>query len=368
MTLRQKILFWLIFLAVLCALLMVLEGILLPFIVGILVAYLLNPLADRLVQSGLSRDTATAFITLGFFAILTVLAIILVPLLFSLIEAIPAYIVKLKAYYQPYIDYFIERYKIADQVKKLTENGNSVLSFGSTVLTNIISSSTSLISSVYLIFISPFVAYYLLRDWDHMITKIDDWLPRKHVQTIRGLAKEIDAMLAGYIRGYAMTCIFLAVLYGIGLELVGLNFGFVIGFTTGMLAFIPFIGLAIGMSVALLVGFFQFGISFNLFLVLLVFLVGHFIEANFVTPKIIGDRTGLHPAWVIFALLAGAALYGITGVLLAIPVMAVLGVLMRFTLGVYLESDLYSGTHKAGAEREKAALKMAKTKAPKGVI
>ena len=367
MSRRQKVLFWLFFLLALFSLIVLLQGILLPFILGLLVAYFLDPVADRLEQTGFSRQTATATITVVFFGIMTLIIILIVPLLFSLVEAIPDYFLKAKAYYKPYIDSLIERYHLAEQVKKMTEKGDAVISLGSSLISNILAKSTGFLGNMYLIFISPFVAYYLLRDWDHMIAKVDAWLPRKHAATIRGLCKEMDAMLSGYIRGYTMTCILLGIFYGLGLEWIGLNFGFAIGFMTGLLAFIPFIGLTIGMAVALLVGFFQFHLSHELFLILTVFGVGHFIEGNFVTPKIIGVRTGLPPVWIIFALLAGASLFGITGVLLAIPITAMLGVLMRFTLGMYLESDLYEvpGKHKAGIERERAALKNAITKAPK---
>ena len=195
-----------------------------------------------------------------------------------------------------------------------------------------------------LLFITPIVTFYVLRDWDIMMEKISSWLPQKHRSVILEQFRLIDITLAGYIRGQTNVCLLLGTFYAIGLMLVGLDFGFVIGFMTGILSFIPYVGLLVGMSVGLCVAFVQFGglegIG-SIGIVAAIFVVGQVIEGNFVSPKLVGDKVGLHPLWIMFGMLAGAALFGFVGVLISVPMTAVIGVLMRFMLSKYLNSSLY---------------------------
>ena len=197
---------------------------------------------------------------------------------------------------------------------------------------------------ISLFVITPVVAFYLLRDWDAIIARVDTYLPRAHVETIREQARLVDETLAGFLRGQFTVCLLLGLFYGIGLSLVGLEFGLVIGLGTGLVSFIPYFGMLIGFVVGVGLAIAQFHTLLPIAMVVVVFAVGQFLEGNFLTPKLVGDRVNLHAVWIMFALLAGAALFGFVGVLLAVPVAAVIGVLVRFSIARYRASPLYLGT------------------------
>jgi len=209
---------------------------------------------------------------------------------------------------------------------------------------------------VSLVVITPVVAFYLLRDWDRIVAKIDGWLPRAHAETIREQVGLVDETLAGFVRGQSTVCMLLAVFYAVGLSVLGLPFGAVVGLATGLLSFIPYVGMLSGFAVGLGLAIANFSDPVDIGLVVAVFLVGQVVEGNFLTPKLVGDRVNLHAVWIIFALLAGGALFGFVGILLAVPVAAVIGVLVRFALGRYLQSQLYltDGTGTAAADRDRA--------------
>ena len=196
--------------------------------------------------------------------------------------------------------------------------------------------------------ITPIVTFYLLRDWDLLVARIDGWLPRRHVDVIREQMRLIDRSLSGFVRGQLMVCLMLGVFYAIGLTVVGLDFGLVIGLATGLVSFVPYFGMLAGFVVGIGVAVAQFGSWVPVALVAAVFVIGQFVEGNFVTPRVVGNRIGLHPVWLIFALLAGGALFGFTGLLLAVPVAAVLGVLVRFSLERYLAGAAYRGRGPGG--------------------
>jgi predicted PurR-regulated permease PerM len=209
------------------------------------------------------------------------------------------------------------------------------------LLGDVWSGGLAVVNVLYVMVLTPLVAFYFLRDWDRMIDHIDAWLPRRQADTIRELAREIDAILAGFVRGQALVCILFAAYYAIALTAAGLNFGIIIGIAAGVLTFIPYLGAITGLIVSVGVAFGQFDDYTRVAIVAGIYLLGHTIEANFVTPNLVGDRVGLHPVWIIFALLAGGALFGFTGVLLAVPVAAVIGVVVRFALKQYLDSTFY---------------------------
>ena len=187
------------------------------------------------------------------------------------------------------------------------------------------------------------MSFYLLRDWDKIIAKVDGWLPRNIAPSIRIITGDIDSTIAGFVRGQGTVCLLLAVFYGVGLTSIGLDFGLILGIMTGLISFIPYFGMLIGMAATLAIVIFQYGEFIQVALVLVVFGIGQVIESMILTPKLVGEKVGLHPVWVIFALMVGGAAFGFTGLLLAVPVAATIGVLVRFALTQYLESDLYSG-------------------------
>jgi predicted PurR-regulated permease PerM len=207
----------------------------------------------------------------------------------------------------------------------------------------VLTGSLAVVNLLSLVFITPVVTFYLLRDWDRIVAKVDSWLPRDHADIIRVQMGEINRTLSGFIRGQATVCLALGTIYGVGLSLVGLDLGLVIGMTSGMLSFIPYLGSITGFVTGMGLAFAQ-GADWHLpAMVAGVFAFGQVMEGNVLTPKLVGDKVGLHPVWIMFALLAGGTLFGFVGILLAVPVAAVIGVVVRFALSHYLASPIYHG-------------------------
>jgi predicted PurR-regulated permease PerM len=338
-------------LVVACVALYVLRGVLLPFVAGMAVAYMFDPIVDRIEHAGVSRTIATVIVTAVFFLAVVAIAILLVPL-------IEAEIVGFARNLPRYIDVLrdastrlIERVAFsmnpadADRLRAAVGDyaGKAVTWFGS-LLGGIWSGGLALVNVLSLVFVTPVVTFYLLRDWERIVHAIDGWLPREHAEDIRTIMHEIDTTLAGFARGQAIVCLFLGSFYSIGLTIVGLKFGLIVGISAGVLSIVPFVGTIGGFVVSVALALIQFSDWRWIVATAAVFLAGHLIEANFLSPKLIGDRVGLHPVWIIFALLAGGALLGFMGILLAVPIAATVGVLARWTIKRYLRSRLYSGT------------------------
>lgn len=371
MSRSRQIRFWLIGFAVFVAGLWLLREVLLPFVAGMAVAYFLDPLADRLEKWGLSRLMATVVITAGFVLVLVAALLLLVPLLQAQITAfvvrLPGYIEMLREGAEPVLERILERLP-PDQVAHIRETAGSyagdALAFVGKVLQGVLTGGFALLNLLSLLFITPVVAFYQLRDWDRMVGKVDGWLPRDHAETIRERFREIDSILAGFVRGQASVCLALGAFYAIGLTLVGLDLGLLVGLGAGILSFIPYLGTITGFVVGIGLALAQFDGYLPVALVAGVFVAGQMVEGNFLTPKLVGDRIGLHPVWVIFALLAGGALFGFVGLLLGVPVAAVIGVLVRFFLGQYLHSPLYTGQGAGQGTRGGAAPPAVSSDAP----
>lgn len=348
MTIRQQARFWLIFIVGFFLLIWLFSSILLPFVAGMAIAYFLDPLADRLEARGFNRTLATTVITVLFFLIFIFVLLLIVPMignqLAGFLERLPGYIDTLRNTILPHIQHIVDRVapetlqNISDSAKGQTANA---IKWVGNILTNVLSGGLALLNFLSLLFITPVVAFYLLRDWDKIVAKVDGYLPRRSAKDIRQCAREIDETLAGFVRGQSTVCMLLGLFYAIGLSLVGLEFGFVIGLMTGLVSFVPYVGMIAGFAVGMGVALAQFGGSVDLALVALVFGAGQLMEGNFLTPKLVGDKVGLHAVWVMFALLAGGAVFGLLGVMLAVPVAAVIGVLVRYGLRQYLGSRLY---------------------------
>ena len=359
---RERIIFWLGVVILLLVTLHAVSSILLPFIVGILVAYFLDPAADKLESWGCSRFSASIMIIAAFFAVAITSAAILLPVLYdqmlSLSLKLPGYIQTLQDNYGQTLSKFISLIdgQVEEKSDKVLSISSYALKYSGKFLKSILESGAALLGLLSLIFISPIVAFYMLRDYDKMIARIDSWLPQTHAKTIREQIKLMDKALSGFIRGMANVCFILGVFYAIGLSLVGLDFGLLIGFCTGLISFIPYVGMIIGMAVGMGVAFFQYGPDIiSLGMVLGVFVIGQVIEGNFLTPNLVGNRVNVHALWIIFALLAGGSLFGFVGVLLAVPFAAVLAVLIRFALNTYLNSSLYSIKNGSASKRKAVA-------------
>jgi len=216
--------------------------------------------------------------------------------------------------------------------------------FITTFLASLWSGGRAVFSVLSLLIITPVVAFYLLCDWDIVVDTVDGWIPLQHKETIRGIGRDIDNAIAGFVRGQAVICLILAAFYAVGLTLAGLNFGFLIGLITGLLGFIPFVGALTGFLVAAIVAIAQFWPTWTpILLVIGVFLVGQALEGYVLSPKLVGAKVGLHPVWMMFALIAFGYLFGFVGLLIAIPLAATIGVLARFALRQYHASPIYTG-------------------------
>ncbi|WOJ88745.1 AI-2E family transporter [Methylocapsa polymorpha] len=360
MRLEWQIGFWVGVLLLLILLLWVFSGVLLPFAAAVALGYLLNPVADRLERLGLSRLGATLLIMVGFVLLLVVALVLIVPILgrqlVAFIEVLPSYVFKLEQLISSESERFGREYggailqKLglsaqtgADLRTSTTDLLVQAAQWAASFLKSVWTNGAALVSVISLIIVTPVVAFYMLLDWEKMIATIDGLVPLRYRDTVRELAREIDAAMAGFLRGQSLVCLFLGAWYGIGLTLIGLNFGLLIGITAGLLSFIPYVGsltaLVLSSAVAIVQDWPQWKL---LFMALGVFLTGQFLEGNILSPKLVGDSVGLHPVWLIFALLAFGSLFGFTGLITAVPLAAAAGVVLRFAVRRYRESAIFT--------------------------
>lgn len=343
---RDQLKYWGIAAAVFLFLLWFMGHVLVPFLVGGAIAYFLDPVADRLERAGLSRVAATTAISLVALvaSVLLVLAIIptLVNQLTALVNAAPEIAQRLQGF-------LLERFpELADKTSTirttLAELGTAIQARGGQLASGLVSSALGVVSAVVFLLVVPVVAFYLLLDWDHMVSRIDSLLPRDHAPVIRRLAAEIDAVLAGFVRGQVSVCLVLGLYYSVALMLAGLQFGLIVGAIAGTITFIPYVGALVGGALAIGLALFQFwGDWVSIGVVAAIFAAGQFIEGNILTPKLVGKSVGLHPVWLLLALSAFGSLFGFAGMLVAVPVAASIGVLTRFGVGQYQSSLLYRG-------------------------
>lgn len=352
MTLRRQLGYWLAALVIAALLLYLLRGILLPFAAGIAVAYFLDPVADRFEAWRVPRGLAAALVLVVFFLLVVLAALLMVPVLegqiFGLAEHLPGYVAHLRDNALPSVVELLQSlgvdYQIDDVRNAMGGVAADAVGFIGRLLKGLWEGGLAIVNILSLLFITPIVAFYLLRDWDRMTAKLDTWLPRQHGPTIRQLIAEIDQVMAGFVRGQGAVCLILGIFYALALSLAGLEFGLIIGIIAGLVSFIPFVGAILGLVLSLTQALMQFWPDFvQIGIIVAIFVAGQVLEGNFLTPRLLGDRIGLHPVWVMFGLLAGAALFGFVGVFIAVPVTAAIGVLMRFAHRRYLESDLYLG-------------------------
>ncbi|MSP20064.1 MAG: AI-2E family transporter [Alphaproteobacteria bacterium] len=352
MNTRQQVLFWLIGLIVFGLAVYMLRPILLPFVAAMAVAYLLDPAADRLEKWNISRNAATWLLTVSFFATIAFLLLLLAPLLatqlIGFLDHLPDYVESARNWLRPVVERAIERLPVLGDPATLWENtANLTQGWASWVgagVAGLWNRGLALFNLLSLLLITPVVAFYLLRDWDRFVAVIDSLLPRQHADTIREQARRVDEVLAAFVRGQGMVALADGLVYATGLSLVGLEFGLVIGLAAGLLSFVPYLGALLGAFTALMVALLQWGLDpVRIGLVIAVFVSGQLLENAVWQPRLLGSRVGLHPVWVIFGVLAGGALFGFVGVLLAVPVAAALGVLIRFAIDRYRGSGIYLG-------------------------
>lgn len=360
--LGRQMRFWIAALIVVIVAIWLLRGILLPFVAGMALAYLFNPLASRLERLGLNRLIASLLIIGLFVLSFIVLLLLIVPVLggqlSAFIENVPGYVRRLQAVVadpsHPWLRGLLGE-NLANTDASLGDMVKQGAGWLTAFLTSLWSGGQALISIFSLIVVTPVVAFYLLNDWDRMVATVDGWVPLAQRETVRALAREIDAAIAGFVRGQTGVCLILGSFYAVALTFAGLNFGLLIGLVSGLVSFVPYVGSMSGLVVASAVAVAQFWPDWSaILLVVGIFFTGQFLEGYILAPKLVGESVGLHPVWLMFALFAFGYLFGFVGMLLAVPLAAAIGVIARFALRRYLASPLYTG--EAAAASRPAAL------------
>lgn len=343
---RKQVMWWGIAALVLFVTMWLLGQAILPFLMGAGIAYMLDPIADRLERMGLSRAMAVVVITAGAVLMLAAVILLIVPILLrqatALIETAPEMFDQARIFVTSRFPEMVpEGGTVGSALKDLRESmGEQLGKLASTLLGSV----RGVLGVVALFVIVPVVTFYLLLDWDRMVAKIDGLLPREHAATIRRLATEVDGALSGFVRGQGLVILILGTWYSLALAFVGLPFGFFIGIMAAVLSFIPYVGVLIGGATAIGVALFSFwGDPVWIGAVVVIFAIGQVVEGNYLQPKIVGGHVGLHPVWLLLALSVFGALFGFVGLVLAVPLAAAVGVLARFMTERYLESPLYTG-------------------------
>ncbi|MBI1274731.1 AI-2E family transporter [bacterium] len=336
-----------------------LKSILLPFVAGTLLAYLLDPWVDHLEKRRWRRSSATAVVLGGVFTLFVLAMVLILPPLVeqlgNFVAALPEMVDKIRQLMDEPLQQAMDKIRATGYVGVSKQLGTAISSQGTkiaAVMTEMVGglwhSGLAFLNILSLLLITPLVAFYFLRDWDVMKAKLDELLPRRHADTVRRLMHESDYVLSGFIRGQMNVCLILGVYYALALTIAGLPYALLIGLVAGFLAFIPYIGTATGLLTGMAVAWFHAHNWQYVAVVACIFGAAQLVEGNFLTPRIVGEKVGLHPVWVMFGMLAGGALLGLVGVLIAVPTAAVIGVLVRFAIAQYKQSQLYLGEGRRG--------------------
>lgn len=349
MSLQNQIRAWLILLAVTALALWVFRGILLPFVVGMALAYLLDPVADQLEKWKFNRLWASLLILVLAVVIFVGAFFLIVPLvlqqLLGLGQGLPSYVNQLQELanqWVPEVYAVLGEERVAQVQNSLAEILSRGVGIVGNVTAQIMQSGLTLINALGLMVVTPVVAFYLLLDWDRMVDAIDQLLPRDHRTEIRGVLKDIDRAMAGVIRGQGAVVLLLSLFYAATLTMAGLSFGIAIGLVSGLLSFIPYVGFLVGFVLSMGVALVQFWPDWVMVAVIFgIFGLGQFLEGNVLYPNLVGQSIGVHPVWLMFSLFAFALIFGALGVLLAVPLVAITGVLVRFGIEKYKQSPLY---------------------------
>ncbi|WP_455477599.1 AI-2E family transporter [Bartonella sp. B41] len=349
---KKQIFFWICTSILFILFMFVFGSILLPFVVGIVLAYFLNPIVQLLEKIGIRRVFGTILITLFIVVVFVAALVILIPIISWQIQqfmsnGLPVYVGRIQAFFSEHDFGWVKRYFGSDP-SELQNNIKGILGqssdFITSLLNSLLKSGKSIVNIISLFVVAPVVAFYMLLDWPRIVEAVDSWIPRDHLETVRSIFHEMDRAVAGFVRGQGTVCLILGGYYAVCLTVTGLNFGLLIGLFIGLISFIPYIGTMIGFVLSVGVAWVQFyPANWEWIVVIMtIFLVGQFIEGYILQPKLVGSSVGLHPVWLMFALFAFSSLFGFTGMVVAVPAAAVVGVLVRFALHTYLSSQMYS--------------------------
>jgi len=345
--------FWIVTFLVVLALIWLLHAILLPFVAGLALAYVQAPLADRLERLGMNRTVAALLIVTLVVLVLLGFALIVIPMLiqqgFGLLSHIPGYVTRIRELIAQSDLPWLNELSGGDSKKTLSELVGGAATWLAAFAASLWAGGKALASFASVIIVMPVVTFYLITDWHRMLSILDSWVPPRDRSTVHELAGEIDKAVSGFLRGQLGVCLFLGAYYAVALSLVCLDFSVLIGLAAGLLTFVPYVGSLTGLLVGTSVAIAQFWPDWKwVVTVIVIFLVGQFVEGNIISPKLVGERVGLHPVWVIFAMFAFGYLFGFVGLLVAVPLAAAIAVLIRFGLRQYLASPMYSGEKPAG--------------------
>ena len=346
----RPIAFWTAMLTAVIAVIILLREVLLPFVAGMVLAYLLDPLANRIERLGVNRLLATLAIIVLVVTTISVLAILTLPIIVRevsyFVESLPLYVRQLHMLAtdqsRPWLSKLVGE-GLGEAERSIGEITTLASSWLTTFLRSIWSGGRALISVLSLGVVTPIVACYLLYAWDKMIAVIDNWIPPERRETVRALAREVDDTVGGFVRGQSILCLVLAFYYSAALWLMGLRHGPLIGVAAGLMSFIPYVGSLSGLVISMCVAIAQFWPDWTwILLVPLIFLIGQSLSDYGLSPYLVGRRVHLNPVWMMFALFAFGYLFGFVGLLIAVPVAAAIGVLMRFALRQYYASPFYA--------------------------
>lgn len=350
---QEQVRYWSIALVVFLLFMWLMGQALMPFLLGAAIAYFLDPVADRLERVGFSRLVATGVVTTGVVLVIAILLFLVLPVVIdqfrAIIVSIPDYIATVQAVLSERFPGLFEEGSFLR--RGLVAMQDTLKNGGVAVAEQIVASSLALINFVVLLVVAPVISFYLLLDWDRMIARIDELIPREHVDTVRLLAGQVDGVLGGFVRGQLSVCAILGAFYAVALAMVGLQFGVFVGILAGLVSFIPFVGSLTGGLLSIGIAAVQFW-SDPVWIVAVaaIFGFGQFVEGNVLTPNMVGGSVGLHPVWLMFSLAAFGTVFGFPGLLIAVPAAAVIGVLSRFAIGQYREGRLYRGPEAAGRD------------------
>ncbi len=344
-----RLFFWISFFALISFFLFSVRSILTPFIASIIITYFLDPLTQKLENLGIKRGYTVSIIVAVFFLVIISFLFIIIP---SLVDQVKDFILDIPRY-QEYINknivekvqIFFEKIdpRISTPINKnLSEISNKFFSYFITFSSKIFNSSLAFLNIVGLIFFTPILVFYLLKDWPTFTKKFNSLLPLNCKTLIMKQLKEIDSVISAYLRGQITVCVIFSIFYSITLSLIGLKFSLLLGIISGFFIIIPYLGFLISLIACSLVTVIQFPNLNFLYVTIAIFIIGNIVEGYFITPKLVGEKVGLHPVWLIFALMSGGCLFGLFGLFLAVPSAAIIGVITKTLIKFYLESNIYS--------------------------
>ncbi|HOO82777.1 MAG TPA: AI-2E family transporter [Alphaproteobacteria bacterium] len=369
---RNHALFWSLAFAAFLGLVFIFKAVLLPFVLGLAIAYFLNPLVGALGRIKLGRGLAAMVILILFFIVVGTFLALLAPVLYKqslqLIEDLPSYIDMVLVYLEPHMQRVSEvlgQENGADLKALLSKHSGSVAQVTKQLLQGMLAGGQAVLDMISVLVFTPIIAYFMMKEWMHITAWVEDLLPQQQKNTILDLLKQIDVKISGFVRGQISVAVILGLSYAIALTTAGLKYGFLIGLASGLLSIIPMVGSAFGLVISVAVAWFQTGDLTFVAIIAAIFLIGQIIEGNILSPKIVGESVGMHPLWVFFALLAGGSLFGILGMLLAVPVAAVAGVLLAFAITQYKTSPYYGQSKEPEKQPAKKPKKSSKKSSKK---